>query len=232
VSRRLNDELVRAVFFDAVGTLLFPAEPVVDTYRRIARKHGASIDQQTILIRLRESFAAQERLDAESGWRTSEQREAGRWRQIVCETLREAADPLACFLDLWEHYRHPTAWRCHPDTRLVFAELIHRNVVVGMASNFDARLTALAENIPELAPVRDRLVVSSLVGWRKPAAEFFREVVQLAGFPPERILFVGDDLRNDLEGARGAGLQGLLLDPMGQTEVSARIAALTDVLSR
>jgi putative hydrolase of the HAD superfamily len=231
LGQRFLDESIRAVFFDAVGTLLFPAEPVVETYRRIARKHGASIDEATIHARLRESFAAQERFDATADWRTSEEREVDRWQRIVTEALCEASDPRACFLDLWEHYRHPAAWRCHPETAQALAELTRRGIVVGMASNFDARLAAIVNATKELEPVRDRLVISSLAGWRKPSGEFFREVVQLAGVAPERILFVGDDLRNDLEGARAAGLRGLLLDSSGKADVTDRIAILTEIFT-
>ena len=84
---------VRAVFFDAVGTLLTPAEPVSATYRFVAQRHGAGLDEATIRARLRESFEKQERLDYQAGWRTNEPREAERWRTIVRETLREVADP-------------------------------------------------------------------------------------------------------------------------------------------
>jgi putative hydrolase of the HAD superfamily len=101
-----------------------------------------------------------------------------------------------------------------------------------MASNFDARLVAIVKGVADLAPVRDRLVVSSLAGWRKPAAEFFHDVIRLAGVAKEQILFVGDDLRNDLEGARAAGLQGLLLDPSGKANSMARIATLAELLHR
>ena len=57
------------------------------------------------------------------------------------------------------------------------------------------------------------LVISSEVGFRKPAQEFFREVCRMVDLPAEAILFVGDDHGNDFKGARGAGLRALLLDP-------------------
>jgi putative hydrolase of the HAD superfamily len=76
------------------------------------------------------------------------------------------------------------------------------------------------------------LVISSEVGWRKPAAAFYREVCRRSGLEPEQILLVGDDRINDYEGARSAGLQAILLDPAGKsaTRQVNRITRLGDLL--
>ena len=50
---------IRAVCFDAAGTLLHLAEPVARTYARIAQAHGVAIDAPTIARRFPEAFAAQ-----------------------------------------------------------------------------------------------------------------------------------------------------------------------------
>ena len=49
------------------------------------------------------------------------------------------------------------------------------------------------------------VLVSADVGWLKPAAEMFEAAFAAAGAAPEEILFVGDDLTNDIEGARAHG---------------------------
>jgi HAD superfamily hydrolase (TIGR01458 family) len=45
----------------------------------------------------------------------------------------------------------------------------------------------------------------------KPSREFFLAGVAKLGLPPGDILMVGDDIRTDVEGARGAGLKGALV---------------------
>src|SRR5262249_20376228 len=57
---------------------------------------------------------------------------------------------------------------------------------------------------------------SAAAGWSKPAAGFFDAAARTAQTPPERILFVGDDLRNDYDGARAAGFAAILLDVHGR----------------
>lgn len=226
------DPSIRAVFFDAVGTLLFPATPVTETYRTIARRHGLEIEESLVRSRLYESFEKQERLDQQAGWRTGEQRERDRWRSIVGETLREIPDADECFAELWEWYRSPDAWMTEPGAGRVLSALADRGLNLGIASNFDARLEPIVSALPHLVNLRDRCVISSLVGWRKPAAEFFREVVRQAGCEPGEVLFVGDDLRNDYQGASAAGLRAVLFDPRGRSnEKLNRIKTLNDLLT-
>jgi HAD superfamily hydrolase (TIGR01458 family) len=45
----------------------------------------------------------------------------------------------------------------------------------------------------------------------KPAAAFFEEALRLLGVPAERAAMVGDDVTNDVLGAQGAGLTGVLV---------------------
>ena len=103
--------------------------------------------------------------------------------------------------------RRPDAWRPIPRAAGVLDQLLSRGIRVGIGSNYDARLRSVLDGFPELAPLRDTVIVSAAVGYRKPALEFFRELTRVADCEPGEILFVGDDFENDYEGARRAGLQ-------------------------
>jgi putative hydrolase of the HAD superfamily len=209
------DESVRAVFFDAIGTLLAPAVHPARTYVEAARRYGAELSDAVVRERFITAFQREEEVDEQAGWRVDEAREHQRWRRIVATCLREVADLEACFRDLWEHFSRPAAWRPHPEAARVLGELQGRGVVVGIASNFDARLLSVLEGIVELSLVRGRCVISSLAGFRKPAPQLFQAVVVCANSPAESVLFVGDQPRNDVAGARAAGLRGVLYDPEG-----------------
>jgi len=101
-----------------------------------------------------------------------------------------------------------------------------------MASNFDRRLRSVVAGVPALAPLQ-HLIISSEVGWRKPAPQFFQALCRVIGLPPENILYVGDDPTNDYQGAVAAGLESILFDPHGEhPEIPRRIASLTDLLSQ
>ncbi len=206
---------IRAVFLDAVGTLIHPEPPAPVVYAKMGRRFGSRLDATSITARFAAAFARQEALDYAAGLRTNEEREVARWRAIVGEVLDDVSDPESCFQELYAHFAGAAAWRCEPGTREVLDALAARGCEVGIASNFDHRLRGVAAGLPELRAAR-HLVVSSEVGWRKPAPAFFAAACAAVGRDPAEILFVGDDFANDYEGARAAGLRALLLDPRGR----------------
>lgn len=218
--------MIRAVFFDAVGTLLQPDPPAAEVYCDVGRRHGSRLSLETIRTRFRTAFCAEDALDRAAGWRTEEVREEHRWRSIVRSVLDDVAGSEACFRELWSHFASPGAWRCLEGVAETLAELSRRDLHLGLASNFDSRLRGVAGGLTELSPL-GTLVISSEIGWRKPAPGFFERVVQVAGVAADEILFVGDDPINDDEGARAAGMPALLLAPGGP----GRLNDLLELLS-
>ena len=149
---------VRAVVFDAVGTLLFPEPAVWEVYADAAKRFGADIPADVLRKRLRTAYQREEEFDRDCEWATNENREYGRWQNVVTATLVEA-DVAACFRHLYDYYGGRAGWRVPPEAEYVLSELVRRGFVVGMASNFDARLTGVVDGFAELAPLRDRLVI-------------------------------------------------------------------------
>lgn len=201
---------VQAIFFDAVGTLIFPDPPAAEIYAEIGRKHGSRHSVDIVQARFIAAFSRQEEMDRQNGYRTSEERERRRWRSIVAEVLDDAADIEACFRELYEHFAKPDAWRVDPDIARVLEELRTKGYRLGLASNYDRRLRNVVAGLPALSKLQ-HLVISSEVGWRKPAPEFFEAMCREVKLLPENVLYIGDDTENDYEGAIGAGCYSLLL---------------------
>ena len=151
-----------------------------------------------------------------------------RWQSIVAEVLDDVSDLAACFRTLYDHFARPESWRVDPDAPPALREIARRGLAIGVCSNFDHRLRGLVAAMPELADIH-HVVISSEVGWKKPAAGFFAEVARTVGMPPQSILIVGDDAVNDYEGARAAGLPALLLDPHARAATAERITRLRDL---
>jgi putative hydrolase of the HAD superfamily len=203
---------VKAVVFDAVGTLIQPDPPAHVVYADAGRRFGSKLDPGSIQERFTAAFRRQEVLDHQAGLRTSEERERQRWRTIVAEVLYEGTDFERCFAELYDHFSLPPAWRVDEEGIALAAELLRRGYRVGLASNYDHRLRSLVAGTAELrhfSPV----VISSEVGWRKPAPGFFAALRQAVGLAAPQILYLGDDPGNDYQGAHAAGLQAVLFDP-------------------
>lgn len=221
---------VRAVFFDAVGTLLVPDPPAPAVYAEVAARHGLVLTPGEVRARFVAAYLAEEEADVAAGWATSESRERDRWRRIVADTLAGASDPDACYHFLFGHFAKPSAWRPAPDAAETLATLRGRGLLVGLGSNYDGRLRPVLAGFPELNFPRELVLISADVGVRKPGAGFFRRCAAAAGRAAGEVLFVGDDLGNDYEGATAAGMPAILLDPLGRhPEVPHRVARLAEL---
>jgi putative hydrolase of the HAD superfamily len=202
-----------AILFDAVGTLIYadPAPAVV--YEAIGRRFGSTLTVEEIATRFRAAFGAEEARDREvGGGQTSEQRERRRWQTIVAAVFAELPDTASLFDELWRHFARPDAWRPYDDASPAVSQLIDAGHIVGVASNFDARLLPIvAAHFPQIAP--DRVFVSSQVGHRKPAREFFAAVERaLPVSPRAEPTLVGDDVDSDFRGAQRAGWNAIFVD--------------------
>jgi putative hydrolase of the HAD superfamily len=208
-------EGIQGIVFDAVGTLIDPSPPVAVVYAEAARRQGVEVGLDTIKSRFHQHFRHDEVDEARGPLVTDEAIERRRWRRIVGSVLPEVPDPDRAFRELWDHFGRPEAWRCFPDVAPALRALRGRGLRIGIASNFDARLRAVAAGLPALSGCAESPVISSEVGFRKPHPDFYRVACAALGLPPECVLCVGDDPENDVRGPRRAGLRGLLLDRHG-----------------
>ena len=202
---------IRAIVFDAVGTLLFPEPNAVEAYLEIGTRHGSKLSAEQIRARFGRFFSPEEQADRNSHWRTSEIRERQRWQNIVTGVLDDVEDDEACFTDLFEHFRRPASWQCVNGIGPLLSELQAQGLTLAIGSNFDSRLHDVLAGFPELQKLR-HVLISSEVGYRKPAAEFFLAVAEQVQAAPKEILFVGDDAINDIRGASDLGMSTLLVD--------------------
>lgn len=113
------------------------------------------------------------------------------------------------------HARIVDATRLFEDTIPVLTSLREAGLCLGIVTNGYATTqhSKIARHC--LRPHVDFVVVSEEVGVHKPDPVIFETAVSLAKAEPSQTLFVGDTLVNDIEGALGAGLQGILVDPSG-----------------
>jgi len=84
-----------------------------------------------------------------------------------------------------------------------------------------------------LAGAVDCVVLCGDVGWRKPAAQIFAHAADRLQCQPRECIFVGDDLRWDIEGSTAAGMRPILLDrdDRHREYVGTRVGNLYGVLS-
>jgi putative hydrolase of the HAD superfamily len=104
--------------------------------------------------------------------------------------------------------------------REVVAELQKRGYTLGIISNLIG-----TREIPEwleaeqFAPYFKTVVLSSVLGIRKPDPAIYLEAARQAGVEPTRCAYVGDNLKRDVTGARAAGF-GMIIIMISQEELA------------
>jgi len=102
-----------------------------------------------------------------------------------------------------------------PGTAAALASLRGAGFIVGCVSNADGTVDRLLAGAG-LAGQLEFIVDSGAVGIEKPDPRIFALALELAGVPPADALYVGDLYPVDVVGARRAGIEPVLLDPLGR----------------
>lgn len=197
---------IRAVVFDAVGTVMYPSPPMANVYQDAIAKHcGMQLDVERIRQTVN-SALSQRGLSPDLT--TDESREHQFWQDVIKELCGDHEARQACFDDLYNRFQHPESWSCFEDVPECINRLLADDVTMAIASNFDSRLHPVLDGLAPLSPIPHRFV-SSEIGWRKPAQHFFQHVCDQLQLHPASILFVGDGLTNDVLGAHQAGCRSV-----------------------
>ena len=223
--------MIRAVLFDAAGTLIELVEPVGETYARAAARHGATISAW----RLGDAFARVLRgasPPAFSGAAAQiEARERAWWRELVravflaADSAVRVADFEACFDELWRHFGSGAAWRAQSGARETLSLLRGAGLATAVASNFDRRLHGILAALG-LAPLLDAVVLPSDAGAAKPDPALLRTALARLGCAPHEAALVGNDPERDLEPARRLGLVAIDVRELATlAALPARLAA-------
>lgn len=125
------------------------------------------------------------------------------------ELARKYAAYLTCYEDGWELYS---------DT-LDCVRRLRERFPVGVLTNGASAMQRRKLDRTGLGAAVDVVVVSEEIGYAKPAPEAFTIACERLGVPSRAVLYAGDNLHIDTEGATGAGLQAALIvreSPRGQ----------------
>lgn len=206
---------IKAVFFDAAGTLMQPNRRVGESYAAFAAKYGVDVSPSEISERFRVCFQEAPRLAFPGALKeTLTSLERDWWKNLVARVF-EPWSPFARFDEffdaLFSYFAEPRAWSLYPEVLDTLAGLKQRGLNLSVISNFDSRLVQILNGLG-VGSCFDHIFVSSRIGYAKPEAEIFYAALKHYEIMPEESLHVGDSEINDRLGARNAGLRGILVD--------------------
>jgi putative hydrolase of the HAD superfamily len=128
----------------------------------------------------------------------------------VPESVRQLDEVFAIFLRNYEN-----AWTAFADAAPALEGLRLAGVPVAVVTNghLDQQLAKIQKI--GLWPLVDQVFSPDRTGYAKPAAEAFLRPCDVMQVPPAQALYVGDNYRVDVQGARSAGLVSVLLKRRG-----------------
>jgi putative hydrolase of the HAD superfamily len=208
--------MTKAIFFDAVGTLIFLPRSVGEHYRAVAARFGADIPATELQQAFRRAGAAAParpaiptpRPDDDKGW----------WRALVESVLEQtlaagqrAAFPRAAFFEAaYAHFAQPEVWTLFPEAAEVLGRLRAEGYRLGVISNFDRRLETILTGLG-VRHFFETVIVSSQCGADKPDPRIFRCALAALDVAPGEAVHTGDDPLRD-GGAEALGMRFFHLD--------------------
>lgn len=205
---------IRAIVFDVGGTLIYPADPVGETYAHFAKTYGVRLPPEATTTAFREAMKSSS--PRVKGTIPSDGNDRVWWKQVVTKSMPENAfaDPAtfdAFFEAVYLHFSKPDAWGIYPEVLEVLEALRDHAVDLVVLSNWDGRLHSVLDGcgLGEYLPKR---FISAELGWEKPDPAIYRHVAEIMRLQPGSLLSVGDDPRNDVEGPKKAGWQAMQIE--------------------
>ena len=212
---------IKAIFFDAVGTLFDVKGSVGKVYLTYAKKYGVP-DTEEMVTTLNKRFKeTMKDMPAPifSVERPEKLKQCERlwWFDVVHAVfyrvgMFEGFDDF--FDEVFEAFGHATHWELFPETLEVLNQLKERGFELGIITNFDSRFFQVSRALG-IHQFFDSVTISSLAGAAKPASKIFSFALSQHMLDPDEVLHVGDHRIEDFEGAQQAGLHTVLIDRSG-----------------
>ena len=200
------EQNIEAIFLDLGNTLrilLKDQDHMAKARQKIVELVGTQEDPVTFVAKLDVRYKEYRKWAFEN---LREAPEAEMWtRWLAPDFPAERIAPLGA--ELTYQYRQSMGRRVVVDDgREVVEELQRRGYTLGIISNLIG-----TREIPEwleaenFKPYFKSVVLSSMLGIRKPDPAIYLEAARSAGVEPARCAYVGDNLKRDVTGTRAAG---------------------------
>jgi putative hydrolase of the HAD superfamily len=220
---------IQVVFLDAAGTLFHVRGSVADVYLQYGEKYGLK-RTPAMIEAVNAAFTRAFRDAPAPVFHVSDPREIKRserlwWFDVFHNVfyrvgMFDGFDEY--FEEVFQAFDGPAHWVLYPETLSVLKGLKSQGYELGIISNFDSRLFTILRALG-LSEFFQTVTLSTLAHAAKPGAQIFRVALEKHAVDPDDAVHVGDSVKDDLEGARMAGLHPVLLNRAAgrQPEVSA-----------
>jgi putative hydrolase of the HAD superfamily len=224
---------IRAVFFDVGGTLAYPHPSFHAVIARVLGEHDVHVTPEQVRAVEPKVWEAVEAYQRQGGAFTRDDAESRRFWYWIYETFLEllgVPDPRDLPQRLYGEFIKHETYRLYPDSLPALHALREHGVQLGVISNWEEWLEQLLLHL-DIHSYFASTVISGVHGIEKPDPRIFALALESLGVVAAEAAHVGDSVRHDIDGARGAGLVPVLIDREGLQPPGdyLRVADLTDL---
>ncbi len=210
---------IRAILFDAAGTLLHVHPSVGHVYAGEAARYGVHVAPEAINAAFKREWGARRSLPhGATPFHTSETIERAWWHDLVAAVFDEVGEIAAFgsdfegfFSTLYERFADPGDWRIYDDVLPALDALREMGTRCAVVSNWDSRLPRLIDRLG-LTSRFEFVLTSAEAGCSKPAPGIFVSALERLHVSASEALHVGNSPDDDVLGAEQAGLHAVLID--------------------
>ena len=204
---------LRAVFLDIGDTVMRPNPSWEHVYAMAFAEFGVDVTPEQLYDALRRAYH-HGGWGMEEGFEPTEETSFRRTVEIDARAIAElglAPMPDEFFRRLAELFMITSHWHIFPDAYPALTALKERGLVVGAVSNWVWNLPELLHAL-DLVRHFDFIAASARIGFEKPNPRIFEWALEQARVAADEVIHVGDHVGADVEGARGVGIGGVLID--------------------
>lgn len=234
----MKNDMLKAVFFDLYHTLIGYDPPREESIAGTLGRVGVEISAKSLR---RPLVTADEFFYRETARKPlkerNEEETVSLWSSYQTVVLKEAGitpTPELIRNILADMKKAKYELVLFDDVLPALNALAARKLALGLISNADRDVSPLLDKLGILPLLKVR-VTSHEAGVSKPHADIFRKGAEIMGVAPAEALYVGDQWVVDVQGARGAGMQALLLDRgdyFAEIPGSEKINSLSELAQR
>lgn len=185
------------IFFDVAGTLLYKPR-LYNTIRNSFKSFGHNVGED-LLIRRHKIISEAISFPEKTSYKFYDYFNRELLYSLGIVPSKELID------NIYKNCKN-LRWEKFPDTKF----LNELDVDLGIIANWDSSLKKKLKEI--LDSEFKNVIISSEVKLEKPNLKIFKKAASKVGFPANKMLFIGDSIKLDIEPALRVGFKTVLID--------------------
>lgn len=230
--------MIKAVFFDWFNTLAYYEPPREELHSRLLGEFGIKVSPAELkpgLLAADKHFF--DKIAGSSTDRNSPEEKAEvyiHYTNIMLSAVGIEADRelILQILNKWPQTFGQARFALFDDVLVTMQTLKHGNFVLGLLTNLTQSVDSISQELG-VEPYLDFIVNPKEVGADKPQPQIFLAALERAEVSASEAVHVGDQYKIDVVGARGVGINPILIDRYGlypEVTECPRIRDLTELV--